>query len=79
MADVTLSDGKEITFDLSKMTIKEYRSILDPQEETDKSDGTLARVAGMELEDVQNLPYPDYRRIANAFFKKCQEPLQLPN
>jgi hypothetical protein len=79
MADVTLSDGKEITFDLSRMTIREYRGMFETQEDADKSDATLARVAGITVEELQALPYPDYRKLARVFFKRCREPDTDPN
>ena len=79
MADVTLSDERQITLDLSKMTIREYRGMFDAQEDTDKSDAVLARVAGMTLEELQSLPYPDYRKIAKKFFARCREPESDPN
>jgi hypothetical protein len=79
MADVILSDEKEITFDLSKMTIKQYRGMFDTQEDDNKTDETLARVAGMTLEDLQSLPFPDYRKVARAFFTRCRQPDADPN
>jgi|WetSurMetagenome_2_1015567.scaffolds.fasta_scaffold98835_2 hypothetical protein len=79
MADLVLSDGKEITFDLSRMSIKEYRGLFDPQEDNDKSDETIARVGGMALDEFQALSFPDYRRVTAKFFARCREPLSDPN
>jgi hypothetical protein len=79
MADVILSDEKQITFDLSKMTIREYRGMFDPQEDDNKTDETLARVAGMTLEELQLLSFPDYRKVARAFFSRCRNPDADPN
>lgn len=79
MADLVLSDGRQITFDLSRMTIKEYRGLFDSSEDENKSDETVARVAGLTAEELQSLPYPDYKRMANRFFAKCREPLADPN
>jgi hypothetical protein len=79
MADVILSDDKEITFDLSRMSIREYRGMFDPQEDDNKTDETLARVAGLTLDELQSLPYPDYRKLARAFFSRCRQPDADPN
>ena len=79
MSDYVTDSGKEITFDLNKMSISEFRNMLDPQEDLDKSDATLARVAGIEVEELQALPYPDYKRLGVAFFKKVRSPLSDPN
>ena len=79
MADLILSDGQEITFDLNKITIKEYREIFDPTETNEDSDRKLAKVCGMELDEVLSISYLDYRQLVNAFFRKCKEPLAVPN
>lgn len=79
MADLTLSNGREITFDLSKMTLKEYQGIFNPREADSKSNATLAKVGGMTLAEYESLPFLDYRRYFQAFIAKTREPLADPN
>jgi hypothetical protein len=79
MADITLSDGRALTFDLYQLTIKEYRSLFDKTQAQDEEDRLIARTAGLSLDEYQALPYPDFRRLAEAFFKKAREPLSDPN
>jgi hypothetical protein len=79
MADITLSDGREITFDLSQMTYGQWLGLFDVKESDERSDKTLARVCGMELKELKALPFPDYKRLFNALLKKAREPLADPN
>ena len=58
MADYTLSTGKEITFDLSKMTYGQWLGLFDPEEADEKSQDTIARVVGLETDELKALPYP---------------------
>jgi len=79
MADVILSDGREINFDLSRITIREYRRLFDREQSEDEEFATLAKAAGISEEDVANLSYTDWRRFGQAFFAKAREPLADPN
>lgn len=79
MADVTLKDGREITIDLYQISIKGYRTLFDPSSSEDESDKILAKTCGMDLKELQKLPYPDYRKIINAVLKRSREPLIDPN
>ena len=79
MADLKLSDGREITFDLSKITYGQWLGLFDPKESEDRSDMTIARVAGLSFEELKAVSYLDYRRITEAFFRKAREPLADPN
>ena len=79
MADITLSDGTEITFDLRKMSYGQWKGIFDPNEKEEDSDQTLARVAGIPYERLREIPFPDYKALFQAFLKKAREPLASPN
>ena len=79
MADVTLSDGREITFDLNKISIKEYRALFTVEQPDDEEYATLAKAAGIKTEEVATLGFEDWRRFGAAFFAKAREPLADPN
>lgn len=79
MADYILPDGKEITFDLTKMTYGQWLGMFDPKESDERSDETLCRVAGLEMEEMKAITYPEYRKLLAAFFKRCRSPLSDPN
>lgn len=79
MADITLSDGTEVTFDLSKMTYGQWLGLFDAKESDERSDETLARVAGLEMKVLKALPFLEYKRVFQALLKKAREPLADPN
>lgn len=79
MADVTLSDGRGLTIDLSKITMAEFRLILNPAQDDAVGDGQIGKCVGLSAEELAVLPYPDYRLVADAFFRKAREPLASPN
>ena len=56
MANVTLSDGREIEFDLSKMTIREYRALFDAGQPEEDEYKTLAKVSGLSEDEIGDLP-----------------------
>ena len=56
MADITLADGREITFDLGTLTVKEYRALFDPKQTQADEDATMAKVTGLSADELQALP-----------------------
>lgn len=79
MTDVTLSDGTEITIDLSKITLKDWVGILSPKESDIRTDKVLAKACQMEYKEFEKISFQDYKVILKAFFRKCNEPLKDPN
>lgn len=73
-ADLVLSDGREIFLDMTKITLREFRELFKPSQDKTEEDKTLARVAGLTVEELQALPVPDWRSLAARFFEKAQEP-----
>jgi len=79
MPDLTLEDGREITFNLGKITLREFRALVDPARPDEEGDELLGRCAGLSAEEIASLPYPEYRRLTKAFFAAAREPLADPN
>lgn len=79
MPDMTLSDGREITFDLMALSLAEFRALFDAKQPQAEADAILARVVGMTLEEYNALPYLEWRRMTVEFFKKSRNPLADPN
>jgi hypothetical protein len=79
MSDVTLADGREIEFDLSKITIEEYRALFDPTQPNEEEYEILAKCARLKADEVRKLSLADWKRFGGAFFKKAREPLADPN
>lgn len=78
-ADLVLADGRPVTLDLGKISIREYRALFDKTQTRDDEDATMAKVAGMTVDELLDLPQPDYRRLTTAFMKKAAAPLADPN
>lgn len=79
MADIVLSDGREVTFDLTKISLREYRALFDPTQKQSDEDVILARLSGMDVDEYLDLPYPDWRKLVMAFFTVARQPLSSPN
>lgn len=76
---ITLSDGRELAVDLTKITITEYRRLFKNETTPEEEDAFLAPCFGLTLEQFQALSYPDYKRVTNAFFEAAKNPLADPN
>lgn len=79
MADVVLSDGREIELDLYKITLAEYRSLFDKSQDQAVEDELMCRVSGMTVDELHQLAYPDWRKLTTAFFEKSRNPLAEKN
>lgn len=77
--DVVLSDGKEITFDLRKIKISEYRELFEDNHPYDDEVELMARVSGIDVDAIRDLSLYDHKKLWRAFFDVCQQPLRDPN
>ncbi len=78
MADITVG-GKELTFDLDKLAMKDFRRFASGGLLNEEDDKVLAQVTGEPVEFFGELSQPDYRRVLKAFFTKAGSPLSDPN
>lgn len=79
MSDIKLSSGQEVTLDLYKISLQEFRWLLDPDRPNEEGDAIIGRAIGMDAEAVGKLPYPDYRLLVKTLFEKARNPLENPN
>ena len=79
MSDLKLSDGRELDIDLHRVTIKEWRALLDPEQSNADEYATLAKIVGWKAKDVESLPYPDFRLLGMKVAEKASNPLSDPN
>jgi hypothetical protein len=79
MADFTLSDGREIDIDLSKLTIKEWRSLRDPAQPVAEEFELISRVTGWEVKEIENMKQPDYRLLIITLVARSINPVSDPN
>jgi len=78
MADITLSNGKELNVDLAKITVKQYRLLFDDNQTAEAGDETVARCLGLSDEELQGLSLSDYKLAMAGFFKRARDPLADP-
>ncbi len=74
-----MADLAEIKIDLSRITIREYRSLFDQDKTDAQSDELVARACGITVGELLDLSQPDYRRLLKRFFETAREPLDDPN
>jgi hypothetical protein len=75
----SLPSGREVVLDLANISIREFRSLFDQGQAQDEEDALIAKVAGLTVEELQSLSYPDYRALAKKFFEAARDPLSDPN
>ena len=68
--DVVLSNGREITFDFSKVTYGEVHGVFDPKDEKIRTDETIGKSAGMSIDEIYALTGADYKRLAKGFVNR---------
>ena len=78
-AEVILTSGKAVTVDLNKVSTREFREMTDPRQPDRDEAITIAKACGMTVEEIINLPFPDYRLIGNAFMRLATKPLENLN
>ena len=58
----------EYSYDFSKISIKEYRSLFDPKQPNSEEYEIMARCAGLEPIEVENMPFDEWRRFSKGLF-----------
>ena len=81
MADYTLPNGDEVTFDLDKLTLKEWRELKNPAFAQEKEFEIISRVSGLDIQKMvdDNLSMGEYKRLFKKMIKKISDPLSDPN
>jgi hypothetical protein len=74
--DLRLKDGREITFDLDQLSVKEWRELVGGEERLplDEQDELLARTIGWEPDELKGLGLWQYKRLTKAFWDKAISP-----
>jgi hypothetical protein len=78
-ADVVLSDGTEVCFDLYQVNRREFRSFFKNELEEDEENRILSNVTGLGEGYINDIPWPDWRRLSSSFFRLGTGPLDDPN
>jgi len=75
---VKLSDGREVTFDFTKVTRADFRNAVNPRGSFEAEDLYLSKVTGMPLDEVGELSEPDFQLIFVEMMKQRRESIS-PN
>jgi hypothetical protein len=70
----TLSDGKEVDFDFSKVTRKEYRALFDASQSNEAGDEVVSRITGLTIEQLDNMPQLDWARLIREIVRRANNP-----
>ena len=73
--DIVLSNGREITFDLSRITLKDWDSIGDYDLFDPKLRVIFAPICGLTSAEIDAIGIGDWRHIFYRFVKVAREPL----
>ncbi len=79
MADFTLSDGRELTIDLNRISQREYAAMARGELQDEQYYDLIGRMTGLTATEAGDLPQPEWRRLVAAFYRKAREPLADPN
>lgn len=74
----TLTSGRGVTIDLSKITLKEWRALFDGSQPEAAGDEIIGKITGLTPEEVLDLPILDWKGLIAAILKKYRDPLQTP-
>lgn len=72
ISDIVLSDGRELSIDFNKITLADWREMIDPARPEERGDKIAARIVGLS-DQIVNLSFPDGQRIFREIFHRAQE------
>jgi len=76
MDNLLLSDGSTITFDLSKVTHKEFAAFWNGNADEEARGEFFVKVCGMTVEKLDNLPELDWRKFKQKLNSVCFSPIE---
>lgn len=71
--DAILSDGREVVLDMNAFTRREFLEIRRSEQTDEEEQRILSKASG--IENIDELGYRDYQKVAAAFVKKLTEPV----
>jgi SepF-like predicted cell division protein (DUF552 family) len=75
---VTLYSGKEVTLDIMKISMREWKDVTSLGKTADDEAVIIAKVTGLKAEELTDMAQPDYRLIVDAFIRAGTQPLTNP-
>jgi hypothetical protein len=78
MADYTLPNGDEVTFDLDKLTFGEWQDLRSPVFARKKEVEILCKITGLDEKTIKSMTMNEAKRFYNALVDKAMKPLDDP-
>ena len=75
--DLCLADGREIVFDFSKITHREWRDMLDPSKPDLDGFIVLSKVSGITAKELEDLSEQEAQSLLFAMYKAHGNPLRF--
>lgn len=75
--DIVLN-GKEYVIDLNRISIREWRSLFNDNQEQAAEDEILAKACGLNVDEFLDMGREDWRALVAAIFRKASQPLANP-
>ena len=72
---VELVDGRVVSIDLNAITLREFREMVAPETEQERTDEITAKVVGMTADELTGLGFTDYQRVLRAVIECARDPL----
>ena len=79
MADLKLKSCKEISIDLSKITVKEWQALRNPAYSNDVDNEVVSRITGLTIEAIEKMAADEFNAMIFGIFDKMKRPLDSPN
>ena len=75
MSDFTMSNDREITFDLTKLTHGQWKGLIRPKKGDEREDSIISRCSDLSIDELDALGEREYRALADAFVKRVVSPI----
>ena len=74
---ITLSNGREIEYDWSAISQKEWRVLIDKETDPDTNDIIVGKLVGMSADELGDQNPIDYRKIAIGIWESFKKEADL--
>lgn len=79
MGEITLKSGKVISVDISDLTVAEWRKFTSALGTVKDENAVVMKCTGLELKEIDEMNYQEFRRVVRAIVKAANEPLSDPS
>ena len=77
-ATIKLFSGKEVTIDITKVDISEWKKAVKQSTPEEEEYQIISKATGIPVKELGNISQPDYRRLIDEFVRIGTQPLSNP-